>query len=119
MRNRRGKRRIGCLFTLLLLAIVVYYGMEPANLLFKTWQLKEEMKAQAGFATSIDNAAIRRRLARKIENLELPADASSNVRIRRTLRPREIIITTEYEITYILPFFTKVDTLNLEARSPL
>jgi hypothetical protein len=117
--NQRGKRRLGCLFTLLLLATVVYYGLEPANMLFKTWQLKEEMKVQAGFATSIDDAAIRRRLARKIESLELPTEARSNISIRRTLRPREIVISTEYEITYVLPFFPKVDTLNLEVRSPL
>ena len=118
-KNQRGKRRLGCFFTLLILATVVYYGMEPANILFKTWQLKEEMEAQAGFATSIDDAAIRRRLARKVENLELPAAARANIRIRRTLRPREIAITTEYEITYVLPFFVKVDTLNIEVRSPL
>jgi hypothetical protein len=93
--------------------------MAPANMLFKTWQLKKEMKSQAGFARSIDDAAIRRRLVRKIESLELPTAARSNVAIRRILSPREIIITTEYEITYVLPFFTKVDTLNLEVRSPL
>jgi hypothetical protein len=104
---------------LLILATILYYGNEPASASFKAWQLKQEMKAQAGFAPSIDDAAIRRRLARKIESLEIPSAARANLSIRRTLRPREIVITTEYEITYVLPFFTKFDTLNLEVRSPL
>jgi hypothetical protein len=104
---------------LLLLATIVYYGFDPASMLFKTWQLNEEMKAQAGFARSIDDQAILRRLRRKVGSLELPNEARSNLRIRRVLRPREIIITTEYEVTYVLPFFTTVDTLKLEVRSPL
>jgi hypothetical protein len=77
------------------------------------------MKTQAGFARSIDDQALLRRLRRKVGSLELPNEARSNLRIRRVLQPREIILTTEYEITYVLPFFTKVDTLNLEVRSPL
>ena len=119
MRHQRGKRRLGCLFTVLILATLGYYGLDPANLLFKTWQLKQEMKAQAGFAPSINDEAIRRRLNRKIESLDLPTAARANLRIRRTFRPREIVISTEYEMTLILPFTTRLDTLNVEVRSPL
>ena len=119
MRNQRGRRRLGCLFTLLILATLGYYGLDPGNMLFKSWQLEQEMKAQAGFAPSIDNAAIRRRLLRKIQSLELPDEARANLRIRRTFRPREIVITTEFEVTIVLPFSTKLDTFNLEVRSPL
>jgi hypothetical protein len=119
MKHQRGKRRLGCLFTVLVLATVGYYGLEPGSMLFKTWQLREEMKAQAGFAPSIDNAAIRRRLNRKIENLGLPPAVRSNLEIRRTLRPREIIISTEIEMTYVLPFITRIDTLDIEVRSPV
>ena len=119
MKERRGKRRLGWLLTLLFLATAVYYGLDPANMLYKTWQLKAEMKTQAGFAESIDDQAIIRRLRRKIVSLGLPAEAHSNLRVRRELRPREIIITTAYEVTYVLPFFSKLDTIDLEVRSPL
>ena len=117
--SKRGKKRLGCLFTLLIVATVGYYGIDPGNLLFKSWQLEQEMKAQAGFAQSVDNAAIQRRLARKIDNLGLPDVARRNLRIRRTFQPREIIITTEFEVTIVLPFTTKVYTFNPEVRSPL
>jgi hypothetical protein len=119
LRNRRGKARLGCLFTLLIVATVAYYGVDLGKIALDRWQLMQEMKAQAGFAPSIDDAAIRRRLVRKIENLGLPAHARSNLKIRRTLRPREITISTSYEVTLVLPFVMKLDTLQLEVRSPI
>jgi hypothetical protein len=119
VRDRSGKTRLGCLFTLLLVATAGYYGADIGAVFFDRWQLIEEMKAQAGFAPSIDDAAIQRRLHRKMEELELPRHARSNLRIRRTLRPREIAISTKYAVTFLLPFYTMSDTLNIEVRSPL
>jgi len=119
LRNTRGKTRLGCLFTLLIVAAVAYYGVGLGTTLLVRWQLMQEMKAQAGYAPSIDDVAIRRRLERKIGNLGLPAHARSNLRIRRTLRPREIIISTSYEVTLVLPFMVKLDTLQVEVRSPI
>ncbi len=119
LRNRNGKVRLGCLFSILLVAAIGYYGFDAGTVFLKRWQLKDEMNVQAGFAPSIDDAAIRRRLNRKIESLELPDGARSNLRIRRTLRPREIMISTAYEVTFLLPFTTRTDTLRIEVRSPL
>jgi len=118
-RNRRGKARIGCLFSLLIVATVGYYGVDVGTIFFKRWQLIDEMKVQAGFAPSIDDAAVRRRLERKIASLDLPSNARLNLRIRRTMRPREIIISTAYEVTFILPFIIRSDTLDIEVRSPI
>ena len=118
-RNRRGKTRLGCLFSLLVAATVAYYGVDIGTMFFKRWQLIEEMKAQAGFAPSIDDAAIQRRIHRKIETLDLPNHARVNLRIRRSLRPREIVISTKYPVTFVLPFYIKSDTLNLVVRRPI
>lgn len=118
-RNRRGKTRLGCLFTLLIVAAVAYYGVDIGAIYFDRWQLMQEMKAQAGFAPSIDDAAIQRRMFRKIDDLGLPNQARASLRIRRTMRPREIIISTKYPITIVLPFMIRSDTLNLEVRRPL
>lgn len=118
-RNRRGKTRLGCLFSLLIAATVGYYGVDMGSILFDRWQMIEEMKAQAGFAPSIDDAAIQRRIHRKIEDLGLPNHARVNLRIRRTMRPREIVISTKYPVTIVLPFYIRSDTLNLEVRRPL
>ncbi len=118
-RNRRGKTRLGCLFSLLIAATVCYYGVDLGAIFFDRWQLKAEMEAQAGFAPSIDDAAIQRRIHRKIEDLGLPNHARVNLRIRRTMRPREIVISTKYPVTIVLPFYIRSDTLNLEVRRPL
>ncbi len=118
-RNCRGKTRLGCLFSLLIAATVGYYGVDLGAIFFDRWQLKKEMEAQAGFAPSIDDGAIQRRLYRKIEDLELPSHARVNLRIRRTMRPREIVIRTKYPVTLVFPFYTRSDTLNLEVRRPL
>ncbi len=117
--NRRGKTRLGCLFTLMILTVIGYYGVDLGTIFLKRWQLKDEMQVQAGFAPSIDDAAVRRRLARKIETLELPDAARSNLRIRRTMQPREITISTAYEVTFVLPFVIKLDTLEIEVTRPI
>ena len=53
------------------------------------------------------------------ENAELSRHARVNLRIRRTMRPREILIRTKYPVTLVFPFYTRSDTLNLEVQRPL
>jgi len=82
------------------------------------WRLTEEMKTQARLAPSIDDATMMRRIRRKIDELGLP-DAAKEVSIRRTLRPREIVIRTSYEETIELPFVKRTIALTPEVKSPL
>lgn len=46
-------------------------------------------------------------------------DAAKEVSIRRTLRPREIVIRTSYEETIELPFVKRTIALTPEVKSPL
>jgi hypothetical protein len=116
--NRNGKVRLGCLFTLLLLAVGMYYGVPVGSMYLRYWRLNQEMKTQARLAPSIDDATILRRIRRKVEDLGLP-DAAKEVSIRRTLRPREIVIKTSYEETLELPFVRHTFALTPEVKSPL
>ena len=117
-RNTRGKSNKGCLFTLLLLAVVIYYGIGASGHLFKYVRLLDEMRTQARLATNIDNATIQRRLLGKIEELNLPPEAR-RLTVRRTARPREIVIRTSYPVAFELPFYVYVHTFNPEAKAPL
>ena len=117
-RNARGMSRLGCLFTLLLLATGLYYGVNIGGVYLKYYRLIDEMRTQAKVAPSIDDGTIRRRLLRKVEQLNLPAEART-VTIQRTRRPREIRIATTYRDTLVLPFYKYVITLTPEARQPL
>jgi hypothetical protein len=110
--------RLGCLFTLLLLATGLYYGVNIGGVYLKYYRLVDEMRTQAKVAPSIDDDTIRRRLARKIDQLNLPPDARA-LTVQRTQRPREIRIFTTYRDTLILPFYKYVITLTPQARQPL
>ena len=116
--DNHGKVRLGCLFTLLLLALGMYYGIPAGSMYLRYWRLHQEMKTQARLAPSIDDVTILRRIRRKVEELGLP-EAAKEVSIRRTLRPREIVIKTSYEETLELPFVRHTFTLTPEVKSPL
>lgn len=118
LRDRRGKSRLGCVFTLLLLALGLYYGIPLGSVYYRYWSVKQEIRTQARLAPSIDNATIMRRIRRKAEELGLPNEAKE-VSIRRTLRPREITIKTSYEENIELPFFNFTLALTPEVTSPL
>jgi hypothetical protein len=111
--------RLGCLFTLLILATVVYYGVNVGAVYLRYYRLVDEMRTQAKVAPSIDDATIRRRVIRKIDALNIPAEARRELDIRRSLRPREIRIHTTYRDTLELPFYKYLVTLTPEARQAL
>ena len=116
--SQRGKSRVGCIVTLLLLALGLYYGIPAGSVYVRYWRLNQEIKTQARVAPSIDNATIIRRIRRTVEELGLTEEAKQ-VSVRRTLRPREIVIKTGYEETIELPFFSYTFALAPEVKSPL
>jgi hypothetical protein len=117
-RNQRGKVSSGCLFTLLIVAVVIYYGAGGGSAYIRYWRMKDAMTQQARLGPSLDDPVIRRRLQSKAEELDLPNQAT-NIRIRRLARPREIVITTVWKETIDLPFYDWVVTFRPEARALL
>lgn len=117
-RNRRGASKLGCLITLAVLAVVVYYGIGVGGHYFRYFRLLDEMKTQARLATNVDNATIHNRVLAMIEQLQLPDDAR-RLTIRRTARPRQITISTSYQVAFELPFYVYTHTFNPQARAPL
>ncbi len=116
--GRRGVGRRGCLVWIVLVAAVGYWGYPIGVAYYKYWNLRSEMKVQARLAPGVDDASIQRRILRKVEELGLP-DEARRITVRRTARPREIVIRTQYEVTIVLPFYTRTLTLEPEARQPL
>ena len=116
--NRRGKSRLGCLFLLLLVAAVGYYGFEIGGTFLTYFRMRDAMQSEARLAPSIGDDVIRRRLTRKAEELNLPAEARQ-FRIRRRARPREIVITTSWQADLELPCFVYTVTFRPEARAQL
>jgi len=102
--RRHGGSNLGCLISLLILAAMLYYGVNIGEVYWRYYQLVDEMKSQARLAPSLTDATIRRRLILQVEELGLPADAEE-FRIRRSGRTRLITIETEYSESVDLPFF--------------
>lgn len=116
--NRRGASRVGCLFSLLVTAAVLYYGMDVVRVYFKYWQIKDEMQSVARMAPGLDDVTIQRRLRVKADALELPPSAK-RFTIRRLARPREIRISMSYDETVVLPFYQHTFHLKPAVRAPL
>ena len=113
--DERGATRTGCLFFVLLAVAVVYFGIPIGSMYVRYYRMENEMQTQARFAPSIDDDTIRRRLLQTIDQLSLPVEAR-RLSIRRTSRPREIVISTRWEETIILPFYTRVQEFAPEVR---
>lgn len=118
LRDSGGKSRVGCLASVLVAAVVVYYGVDVGAVYLRHWQLVQEMKSLARLAPGLDDATIRRRLHAKADALDLPPSARQ-VTVRRFSRPREIRISTSYEATVNLPFTQYTFRFRPEARAPL
>ena len=118
MVRRGGRSRLGCLFSTLVVATVLYYGVGIGGVYVRYWQLADQMNELAMLAPSLDNATIQRRLVRKATDLGLPPAAHQFV-IRRYDRPPEIRIAAAYEETVELPFTTYTIHLHHEARAAL
>ncbi len=113
--DERGATRTGCLFSVLVTVAVFYFGIPIGGMYIRYYRLQNEMQTQARFAPSIDDGTIQRRLLQTIDQLGLPLEAR-RVRIRRTTRPREIIISTSWEESIVLPFYTRVQRFAPEVR---
>ena len=114
--DERGATRTGCLFLVLVVVAVVYFGLPIGGMYIRYYRMENEMRTQARFAPSIDNGTIQRRLLQTVDALGLPLEARRRLRIVRTSRPREIVISTSWEETIVLPFYTRVQTFAPEVR---
>jgi len=117
-RNRRGASSRGCLVSLLLLVVALYYGVNIGEVYYRNFQLQGEMRSQARLAPSLTDAVILRRLRAKVEEIGLP-DEALHIRIRRIAATRRINISTEYQESVDLPFFNHTFTLKPSAEAPL
>jgi hypothetical protein len=116
--NRRGKVKLGCVLTLAVLAAGVYLTIANVRTYINYWAMKDEMRVQAQFANNLDDESIRRRLRAKADELQLPPEAR-RITIRRRTRPREIVITTEWEVMLKLLVTTMPLTFSPEVRQQL
>lgn len=101
---RRGTSRVGCLFTILVLVSIVYFGANIAEVYFRFYRLQDRMGQEARFADSRDDPTIRARLEAAADSLGVPEDRE---RIRVERAANRITIYTRYTERVELPLFVR------------
>ena len=101
---RRGRSRLGCLVSLLLLSAVAYFAFNIGEVYLRFFRMKDAMVQEARFAHNRDDEAIRLRLVAVADSLGLP-DEAGRVIIRR--ESTRIIISTSYTEHVELPMFVR------------
>jgi hypothetical protein len=119
MVTRRGASSSGCLLSLLIFVAVLYYGVNVGEVFFRYYRLLDEMQTQTRVAAALDDGTIRRRVQAAVEEIGLPEAAGTNLVIRRTAYPRQIVIETRYSESVSLPFFNHSFSFNPKASQPL
>jgi hypothetical protein len=101
--SEAGKVKLGCLFTLVILAAGLYYGFDFFHMRLRYYQIQDYVKTQADFAPALDDITIRRRLIAKSDSLGLPL-GDRDWSIKRSYSPRQISIKAEYVDSVVIDF---------------
>jgi hypothetical protein len=96
-----GKIRLGCLVTLLLIAVVIYFGVDYLRIQVRYAKMSDEVKEKAAFAAVMDDNTIRRQLVASADSLGIPLGPRDWV-IHRTFDPRYITIQAQYIDSFVI-----------------
>jgi hypothetical protein len=117
-RGRRGQGTLGCLVWLAGFAAVCFYGFHIGQVYFKYFRLQDAMRSQARLAPSLTDDVIRRRLFEE-SNLILDPVRPLRFRIKRTDRPRRIVIEAQYTDSVKVPLLHHTFTFKSRAEEAL
>ena len=109
---RRGSSSLGCLFSLLVLAAVIYFGVNVGEVYFRYYQYKDAMRQEVRFAAHNNDVIIVRHLRDQADSLGLP-EAARNVLVQRD--GRHIEVEAEYYEHIELPLTVRDVYLNPHA----
>jgi hypothetical protein len=101
---RAGAARFGCLFTLLIVAAVMYFGVNAGEVYWRYLQYKEAMDQEVRFRSFLPNARIRENLANIADSLGLPEDAGV---VTVTRERGRVTVEAHYEDVIELPGYRK------------
>lgn len=105
-RNARGTSTLGCLVSLILTGVVLYYGNTAGRIWWRYLELKDRMKTAAMFASTQKDDQLMRNLVNDVREIGVPAEAAK-FRIERIDVPRAISISTQYTEVIDLPLVHK------------
>ncbi len=115
--RQRGASLLGCVVTLALLGIALWYGGHIGLMYWRQYQLLDEMKVNARHASGLPDDTIRRRLDAKVREVFGP-DRLLRFEIARPRGSGSMVIATEYRDSIDLPYFQRGFPFRLRAQHP-
>lgn len=102
-----------------MLGIFIYVLAKLGPPWLRYQQFRDEMHADAQFASSLPDSVIRNRLVLRADSLGLP-DEAKKIYIRRSLNPRVMLIRTQYgERVHFFLLGDKVLTFRPKVEEPI
>ena len=86
---RQSASKLGCLFSLLLVVTVAYFGVNVGEVYLRYFEFKDALLQEARFAARRSDDDIRTRLVLVADSLGLPPEAG-RIQVRRTANRIEI-----------------------------
>jgi hypothetical protein len=108
VKHVRGASTLGCLFSMLVVVAVIYFGVNVGAPYLRYYQFRDAMQQEARFADRKSDSEILATLRLKADSLGLPGPAY-RINVRRNAS--RIVIWTEYTETIDFPFVTRDITL--------
>ena len=102
--ERRGLSSLGCLFTILVIAAVGYFGVNIGEHYFRYYQYQDAMRQEARFAAHYNDSQIEHHLRDFADSLGLP-ESAGEVSVQRD--GRHIDIESEYYVHIELPLMVR------------
>lgn len=98
---RAGKARLGCLFTLVVLAAALYVGFNAGEVYFRYYRLQDFVNGQAALAPVLTDDVILSRLVGFSDTLGVDL-GTRDWHVSRGWSPREIRIEAEYRDSIVI-----------------
>ena len=117
-RRTRGTSTLGCLVSLVVTFVVLYYGNRVGRVWWRYLELKDRMSQAARFAGSHTDQDILRELQGDVAEIGAPAEAAK-FRIVRIEVPRAITIETAYSELIDVPLIRRTIRLKLSVNQRL
>jgi len=114
--TRRGASRLGCLFTLLILAVVIYFGGNIGQAYWRYYQFVDDMRQHVRFAAHTTDDQILKQLQASADSLGLP-ETAKRIAIRRT--EKAISVEADYYEHIELPLHVREFHFHPHAEGPL
>ena len=115
---RRGASSLGCLFSLLVVVAIVYFGINIGRVYWRFYEYQDDIRQEVRFAGAGQrtNDQILTHLRASADSLGLP-EAARNVSIRRTAK--SISIESDYYESVEFPMYVREIHFNPRAEGPL